>query len=51
MIIKILFWLFIILLAGILILAAAIIHKIRVWKQFINQAQLEEYTDNEEWLN
>lgn len=49
--INILFLLFIIPTVGILMLILAIIHNFNICRKFIKKNKLEEYTDNEEWLN
>lgn len=51
MIFKVLFWLSLILFLGIALLILAIIHYVKVCKQFIKENNLEEYTDKGEWLN
>lgn len=49
--IDILYLLFIIPIVGIILLIFAIIHYFNVCRKFIKKNKLEEYTDNEEWLN
>lgn len=51
MILKILFWLGIVLILGIFLLVLSIIHYVKVCKQFIKENQLEDYVDKGEWLN
>ena len=51
MIFKILFWIGVISVLGIVLLIFAIIHYVNVCRRFIKENNLEEYIDKGEWLN